>query len=342
MRVRSKFWLEDESGEALFGEGRCRILELIDELGTMQATAKALNMSYRGVWARLKATEERLGFKLVETSVGRGKDKGSRLTPAGRKLLADYQQLTATGQAYTDELFAGIILGRPARSRAVTPAVAVVGPPGSGKSTLIAEMIALFAGRGRRAGVIERLKTEPAPENNFDRFFQAGAPCVIMAGPAWLAIHLPPRTSLTPETVAANYALGCDLILVRSEERVHLPTVELFRRDLAKMPLTRKSKDILALIGDRPEGKENWPHFRRDDVSGLIDLIEAQIMKSAEQPPAVELFVNGRRVPLLPFVQDIVANSITGLVSSLKSCQEAREIKVTIHSPEPGRSGMEE
>ena len=75
MKLRSKFWLEDDAGEAVFGEGRRRILELIDELGSMQATAKALGMSYRGVWARVKTTEERLGAKLVETSVGRGKNR---------------------------------------------------------------------------------------------------------------------------------------------------------------------------------------------------------------------------------------------------------------------------
>jgi len=50
-----------------------------------------LSMSYRAAWGRLKASEERLGFPLVEKS-GLGRH-AMQLTPAARSLMERYQAL---------------------------------------------------------------------------------------------------------------------------------------------------------------------------------------------------------------------------------------------------------
>lgn len=85
-----KLWLENEGG-TLFGPGRRRLLELLAETGSLAEAARRLDMSYRAAWGRLVASEERLGFPLVERDAsGR---RGSRLTPEARQLLAAYQLL---------------------------------------------------------------------------------------------------------------------------------------------------------------------------------------------------------------------------------------------------------
>ncbi len=45
MQIRTKVWLEDEEGNVIFGTGRKRILELIDDKGSLSEAAKALKMS---------------------------------------------------------------------------------------------------------------------------------------------------------------------------------------------------------------------------------------------------------------------------------------------------------
>jgi len=105
LRVRSKFWIEDDQGRPIFGRGRGLILEKIDELGSIRATAMELQMSYRAVWGKIKATEERLGFKLVETSRGGGRGRGARLTPEAKKLLGMFQELHRQGNTLADNLF---------------------------------------------------------------------------------------------------------------------------------------------------------------------------------------------------------------------------------------------
>ena len=65
LRVRTKVWIEDEKGRAIFGMGRMSILQAIIDHGSINAAAKALGMSYRAVWLKLNDTEKRLGKTLL-------------------------------------------------------------------------------------------------------------------------------------------------------------------------------------------------------------------------------------------------------------------------------------
>ncbi|MBW2092645.1 MAG: hypothetical protein JRI34_11075, partial [Deltaproteobacteria bacterium] len=52
--------------------------------------------------------------------------------------------------------------------------------------------------------------------------------------------------------------------------------------------------------------------------------------KKAEADRKVYLAVDGRRVPMLSFVEEIIVNTLTGLIRSLKSCENAKDIELTI------------
>jgi molybdate transport system regulatory protein len=103
LRPRLALWLVTDSGEPAFGKGRMIILDAIDEHGSLSAAAHALGMSYRGLWARLRRSEQRLGFPLVVSHAGRGHDSGSVLTPQGRELLERYRELLRRVTAAADE-----------------------------------------------------------------------------------------------------------------------------------------------------------------------------------------------------------------------------------------------
>lgn len=89
MEIKSKIWIE-EKGKVIFGKGRDNILEAIDEKHSLNAAAKLLGMSYRAAWGRLKASEERMGIKLVEMSE---KKKSLQLTPLARKIIIRFEKL---------------------------------------------------------------------------------------------------------------------------------------------------------------------------------------------------------------------------------------------------------
>jgi molybdate transport system regulatory protein len=80
---RLHIWLETKDG-MLLGLGRIQLLELVEELGSLNKAAAAMGMSYRAAWGRMKQTETVIGSALVERS---GPKKGFQLTPLGHEVV---------------------------------------------------------------------------------------------------------------------------------------------------------------------------------------------------------------------------------------------------------------
>ena len=89
MEIKFKVWIEKD-GKVLFGRGRDDILKAIDGQRSLNAAAKRLEMSYRAAWGRLKASEERIGIKLVEVGIH---DKSMQLTQQARALIERFEKL---------------------------------------------------------------------------------------------------------------------------------------------------------------------------------------------------------------------------------------------------------
>src|SRR5512138_262234 len=89
MEIKYKIWIEKD-GKVVFGKGRDNILKAIDEQRSLNAAAKKLEMSYRAAWGRLKASEERMGMKLVDIGVH---DKSMQLTPQARAIIERFEKL---------------------------------------------------------------------------------------------------------------------------------------------------------------------------------------------------------------------------------------------------------
>jgi len=86
LTLRSRHWLVDERNRIVMGEGRRTILETIEKTGSINQTAKLMKMSYKGVWSKIKVSEEYLQTRLVETD----RTKGTSLTAEGKALLEKY------------------------------------------------------------------------------------------------------------------------------------------------------------------------------------------------------------------------------------------------------------
>ena len=89
MEIKYKVWFE-KNGRVIFGSGRRELLRALDTYNSLNAAAKHLNMSYRAASGRLKASEERLGIKLVETHTS---GRALHLTEEARALLKKFDTL---------------------------------------------------------------------------------------------------------------------------------------------------------------------------------------------------------------------------------------------------------
>ena len=105
--IRSKIWIEDDNNNVVFGEGRYRMLEMIDRIRSLQGAAKELKMSYRALWGRIKASEERIGQPLVARE-----GKGSCLTPFARELMTQFQKLQTSIRKESDGVYSDLMSDR--------------------------------------------------------------------------------------------------------------------------------------------------------------------------------------------------------------------------------------
>lgn len=92
IQVRSKIWLEVD-GEPVFGQGRERLLRLVQATGSINAAAKEMGIPYRKAWTFIDAMEKRLGFSLVNRLKGGTGGGTSTLTPKAEQLLEKYDLL---------------------------------------------------------------------------------------------------------------------------------------------------------------------------------------------------------------------------------------------------------
>jgi molybdate transport system regulatory protein len=108
--VKSKIWIEDEQGDVVFGSGRLHILNAVEKHGSILAAAKELGMSYRAVWGKIKATEERLRQPLLTKRTGGAGGGGSELTPFARALVERFRHLENLIMTTSDTLFQGVFM----------------------------------------------------------------------------------------------------------------------------------------------------------------------------------------------------------------------------------------
>lgn len=89
LQPRMKLWAES-GGRLVMSDYRFRLLQLIDELGSLAPAAQAMGLSYRRAWGKVKELEGNLDERLVESEVGGTGGGHSSLTPRARELLAAY------------------------------------------------------------------------------------------------------------------------------------------------------------------------------------------------------------------------------------------------------------
>jgi molybdate transport system regulatory protein len=104
LQLKSSQWVVDENNNIIIGEGRAKILEHIDQTGSMNQTAKLMKMSYKAVWSKIKTTEKHMNACIVHTD----RKEGSRLSQTGKDLLAKYKLLKAQCMSADDKIFSGI------------------------------------------------------------------------------------------------------------------------------------------------------------------------------------------------------------------------------------------
>lgn len=216
------------------------------------------------------------------------------------------------------------------------PIVCFVGKSKSGKTTFLEKLIPELVSRGHRVGTVKHDThgfEMDRPGKDTWRLRQAGASRVAISSVQRFAVLGQVERELTPRQVVERYLGDVDIALAEGFKRSDQPKIELCR-SARSTELICPPEELVAVISDL-RFDVPCPQFDLEDVHGVADLLQQRFLRSpATTPtsPSVSLTVDGRGVPLKPFVQEMLANVVRGLLAALKAAH-GEEIELRVGGP---------
>lgn len=87
-----------DSGDRL-GPGKVRLLELIDQTGSISAAGREMGMSYRRAWLLVDSLNNSFSQRMVITQPGGSGGGGAALTEFARSIVRHYRAMESEAEA---------------------------------------------------------------------------------------------------------------------------------------------------------------------------------------------------------------------------------------------------
>ncbi|MBI5287183.1 MAG: molybdopterin-guanine dinucleotide biosynthesis protein B [Deltaproteobacteria bacterium] len=212
------------------------------------------------------------------------------------------------------------------------PIVSIVGRSGSGKTTLLEKVVAELTRKGYKVGTVKHdvhgFDIDKEGKDSW-RHKKAGAKTVVISSPTKLAMVRDVDAELALDRIRFNLLEDVDIIITEGYKKAMNPKIEVIRKSQATKPICSKNEQLIAIAADT-EVDIDLPCFNINDAEGISNFIEELFLKKTKVERNVFLMVNGKRVPLKPFIRDFLSDSIKGMVSSLRGCKNPKKIEIKI------------
>jgi molybdopterin-guanine dinucleotide biosynthesis protein B/molybdopterin-guanine dinucleotide biosynthesis protein len=163
------------------------------------------------------------------------------------------------------------------------PAVSFVARSGTGKTTLLEQVITVLKRRGYRVGALKhdahRFDIDH-PEKDSYRLTAAGADTMVISSPEKLALVKRHAAPPPVEELIATYFGGLDIVLTEGFRQSGLPTIEVHRRDRSPALLCRGEEydpTLVAVVSDEPL-QLDVPVLDINDPVGVAGFIIARFL----------------------------------------------------------------
>lgn len=240
--------------------------------------------------------------------------------------------------------------------------MAVSGYKGSGKTRVIEGLVEELVERGYKVGTVKHIPQEDFTFDQSDtdtwRHAKAGSEKIFVLSPGEVASIDKREAEL--EDILLDIQNGLDFVVLEGFKN---------SKNIVRVLVTSNKKDASELVDDFTvafvgKGTGDKPVFEPDESSAIADLVEEKavmpvggldcggcgfetcrdyVLAAIEGEASkngcvalkdqVSLKVDGTRVPLKPFVKDLIAKMISGMVSSLKK-GEGRKIEIEVERDE--------
>jgi len=223
------------------------------------------------------------------------------------------------------------------------PIVSIVGKSDSGKTTLIEKLVPELTRRGYRIATVKHdihgFEVDKEGKDSW-RHKQAGAYAVVISSPNKVALIRDVEKDLTLEEIREKLIRDVDLILSEGYKKDVQPKIEIFRKEKHKELLCTREDNLVAIVSNKTFDIEGVPCFSLDDIKGLAGFVEKRFLASKREKGEVSLKVDGKVIPLTPFVSDFLMKTIKGMLASLKGCDTPQRVEIFIEEP-PSSSSLE-
>ncbi|MHB1135059.1 MAG: molybdopterin-guanine dinucleotide biosynthesis protein B [Chloroflexota bacterium] len=212
------------------------------------------------------------------------------------------------------------------------PIVSFVGKSNVGKTTFLEKVVAELKRRGYRVATLKHDAhgfEMDQPGKDTWRMAQAGSDRVLISSPEKIALIARTDHDLTPDEVEAQLAGGVDILITEGYKRGDKPKVEVSRRERGSDLLCRED-ELLALATDQPYAL-NVPQFGLDEAgaAGVAQVLVEQIIEPA-RTRRVEVLVDGKPLPLKPFVAEMFLGSLEGMLGALRDTEGVKEVTIKL------------
>lgn len=192
-----------------------------------------------------------------------------------------------------------------------TPAVfGIYGQSNSGKTTLLVKLVSHFTRKGYRVATIKcsdkSLSLESKGKDTW-RHHKAGASLVVFsaAGETDFFVHL---SMTTAEILRIIAAVGhFDVVFMEGANDLDTPKIQI--------GTGRKRPHTIASY--------------KNNFNDLVSLIQTKLKTQLKQ--RLNIWVNGKEIPLTEFPVHILTNTLLGMLSSLKGVQTITDVTITLN-----------
>lgn len=225
----------------------------------------------------------------------------------------------------------------------MVPVVSIVGKSDAGKTTFLVKLIPELARRGYRVGTVKHDTHGfdiDVPGKDTWKMAQAGSSVVAISSPQKLALITRVDRERTLDEIVRAMTGEVDIILTEGYKRGSKPKIEISRREHSS-ELLCDPQELVAVVTDN-QFNIRVPHFGLDDAAGVAELLERKFLLRRSQEQA-SLLVDGQKVPLKSYVQEVFDRTVRALISTLRGGKAgADEIVLTLRKPEGGEGEPQE
>ena len=216
------------------------------------------------------------------------------------------------------------------------PTLFIIGASGSGKTTVLEEVVKVFASRELAIGYVKH-----GPPNfvmdvegkDSHRLHTAGAKAVALENGHRVGLNLSHWNHSGPLSVINElFPKDLDLVIVEGHKNTPYEKIEVFRQSHSKVPCSTPSEGVIAYITDDGSAlSKDVAHLPMDDFEAIADFVqEWQQERAAFGHETVKVTVDGTHLPINDFVSRTLGMTARALLANLRGPGPSVWLKVMV------------